>query len=45
MVSVIIDSINEKLFDMFLDNVLEFEGDSPAPVEDYTEDLKGLISQ
>lgn len=37
--SVLIDSINEKLYDTFLDTVLEETG----PVEDYIDDLKGMV--
>jgi len=37
--SVLIDSINEKLYDTFCDTVLEESG----PVEDYIDDLKGMI--
>ena len=43
MISVIADSINDKLFDMFDDTVLEFESDVPNVIEDYLEELKGLI--
>lgn len=40
MLSVLVDSINEKLYDTFMDSVLE---DTPAPVEDYIDDLKEMI--
>lgn len=40
MLSVLTDSINEKLYDTFCDSVLE---DGPAIVEDYIEDLKEMI--
>ena len=43
MISVIADSINDKLFDMFDDTVLEFESEIPNVIEDYLEELKGLI--
>lgn len=43
MLSVLADSINEKLFDMFGDIVIIFEGDSPEVIEDYIEELKGII--
>ena len=43
MLSVVIDSINEKLFDEFLDNVALCDGDSSYIIEDYAEDLKGFI--
>jgi hypothetical protein len=37
------DSINEKLYDIFADTVIEFDGDIPAVIEDYEEELKGMI--
>lgn len=43
MLSVLIDSINEKLFDMFCDTVLIFEGDKPELIEDYEAELKEII--
>lgn len=43
MLSVLADSVNEKLFDEFGDTVIEFTGDVPVPVDDYTDDLKGII--
>ncbi len=43
MESMIADSINEKLFDEFSDTVIEFRGDKPVIVEDYLQELKGLI--
>lgn len=45
MLSVIADSINEKLFDIFGDTVITFEGDSPELIEDYIEELKGIIKE
>lgn len=44
MASVVVDAINEKLFDQFGDTVLLFDGDQPELIEDYIEDLKGMIS-
>lgn len=41
--SVLADSINEKFFDDFGDTVIEFNGDIPELVEDYTEDLKQYV--
>jgi hypothetical protein len=41
LLSVLVDSINEKLYDNFFDTVLE--GDPPEPVEDYIFDLKEMI--
>ncbi len=43
MPSILADQINEKLFDEFADTVIEFDGDTPCIVEDYIEDLKGMI--
>ena len=43
MLSVIIDSINEKLSGEFLDNVAVYDGDNSYIIEDYAEDLKGFI--
>lgn len=42
-ISVAADGVNEKLFDMFGDTVIDFDGDKPMLVEDYAEELKGLI--
>ncbi len=42
MPQVIIESINQKLYDVFADTVLE--GDSPQAVEDYLEQLKGMFN-
>ena len=43
MLSVVTDSINEALFDQFGDTVIVFEGDAPELVEDYAEELKGMV--
>ena len=40
MLSVLVDGINEKLYDTFLDTVLD---DSPALIEDYIDQLKEMI--
>ena len=45
MLSVLIDAINEKLFDRFSDTVIIFDGDNPEVIEDYIEELKGIIRQ
>ncbi len=44
MASVLCDSINEKLIDMFGDTVIEYVGDEPSIIEDYEEELKGIVS-
>lgn len=41
--TLLIDSINEKLFDRFGDTVISCDGDTPAPVEEYAEELKGIL--
>ena len=43
ILSVIVDSINEKLFDEFGDVVIE-DGNPPMLIEDYREDLKKMFS-
>lgn len=42
-VSLLCDEINEKLMDEIGDTVIEFEGDVPVLIEDYTEDVKGML--
>ncbi len=44
MLSVICDSINDKLFDTIGDSVIDFTGDTPCLIDDYVDDLKGMIS-
>ena len=43
LVSVAVDSVNEKLFDMFGDTVICFEADKPYVLDDYRDELKGII--
>lgn len=44
MVSILADSINEKLIDEIGDSVIEFnEKDQPQIIEDYREDLQGMF--
>lgn len=45
MLSVVIDSINESLFDTFCDTVILYDGDVPGLIEDYIEELKGMIRE
>lgn len=45
MLSVISDSVNEKLFDLLGDTAIVFDGDSPALLDDYIDELKGIIEQ
>ena len=42
MLSVLTDSINEKLYDIFSDTVLTLD-DRPEPVKDYMDDLKEMV--
>ena len=44
MLSVLIDSINERLFDTFGDTVIIDDGE-PALIEDYVDALKGIIKE
>ena len=43
--SIIADSINEKLFDIFADTVIDISGGGFEIIEDYTDELKGLIKE
>lgn len=44
MVNIVVDSINDKLFDEIGDTVIEFnDQDQPQLIEDYREDVKELI--
>lgn len=43
-ISLACDSINEKLFEVFSDNVIDFDGDIPVLIGDYADDLAGMIS-
>lgn len=40
LLSVLVDGVNEKLYDTFLDSVLD---DAPQVVEDYIDDLKEMV--
>lgn len=42
-VSLLADQINEALYDEIGDTVIELDGDQPSLIEDYREDVKGLI--
>ena len=44
LVSVLCDSINEKLFDEFQDTVIDMDQDLPVLVEDYRDDLQDLLN-
>lgn len=43
MPSVIVDSVNDKLFDEFGDTVLEMQDGKPVVIEDYKEDVKRIL--
>ena len=43
MLSVLIDGINDKLFDRFGDTIIIYDADEPVLLEDYIEELKGII--
>ncbi|MCD8242007.1 MAG: hypothetical protein LUD73_06480 [Lachnospiraceae bacterium] len=43
MASVLAETVNEQLYDEFDDTVIEFDGNTPVLVEDYLDDLKGMI--
>ena len=45
MLSVLTDGINEKLYEEFADTVMEYDGDRPVIVEDYLEELKGIVKE
>ena len=43
MAAIVIDNINEKMFDEIGDNVVEFIDDAPILIEDYREDLEDMF--
>ena len=43
MLSLVIDAVNEALFDRFADTVIEYDGDLPRVIEDYETELKGML--
>lgn len=43
LMSILTDSINDKLFDTFSDTVIDFSSDSPVLIDDYTDELKQMI--
>lgn len=45
LLSVLVDAVNEKLFDRFGDTVIVFNGEVPEIVEDYSIELKGIIRE
>ncbi len=45
MSSILAERINETLYDDFMDTVIDFDGDTPVIIEDYLQDLKGMIPE
>ena len=43
MMSLVIDSINEKLFDLVGDAVIEYDDDTATLIEDYVEDVREIV--
>lgn len=43
MLSVAVEKINETLYDDFGDTVIDFGGDTPIIIEDYENELKGML--
>jgi hypothetical protein len=43
MPSILADSINEKMFEVFSDNIIDFSEDIPRLIEDYTDELKEMF--
>ena len=41
--SVVVDTINEKLFDLVGDAIVEFDGDEPHIIEEYLEDVREVL--
>ena len=44
MASLMVDAVNEKLYDEIGDATIEFDGDTPQLVEDYRPDVEELLS-
>ena len=40
---LLVDAVNEKLFDLLGDTAVEFVGAQPSIVEDYWDDVKGAV--
>lgn len=43
LTSVVCDAVNDKLFDIFADTVIVFDGDDPVVLEDYAADIKEML--
>ena len=44
MASLMVDAVNEKLYDEIGDAAIEFDGETPQLVEDYRPDVEELLS-
>ncbi|MBQ5341183.1 MAG: TerB N-terminal domain-containing protein [Oscillospiraceae bacterium] len=42
--SLLCDSVNEKLYELIGDTAIEFDGDTPVIVDDYLEEVKGALA-
>ncbi|SEA01240.1 TerB-C domain-containing protein [Lachnospiraceae bacterium NK3A20] len=45
MLSMLVDSINEKAMDAMGDTVIAFDGDVPEVIEDYRGELEALVPE
>lgn len=43
--TMLVDSINEKFMDDIGDTIIEFSGDTPQLIEDYTDDVQELLNE
>ena len=43
MLSVFVDGINEKAYDLLGDTILEIEDGMPVLISDYCEDVKAMV--
>lgn len=42
-IEMLVDAVNEKLYDLLGDTALEFDGGAPVLIEDYREDVEGIL--
>lgn len=45
MLSVLVDSVNDHFFETFGDTVIGYDGETPEVLEDYADELKGIIGK
>lgn len=43
MLSLVVDSVNEKFFDLVGDAIIEYEEDTPVLIEDYVQDVREIV--